>query len=359
MSGKGTAYRIIASGLLGTALFSDWHKDKHVIFAAAEHQTTASTLLTTSSETVEVEETTSSDNVPTSVSSESSSVNSSSQQQSAAESVKTDTTTSSQAQAVEKKELSAKLPATADEEQVEENYQISIVKNVSTSEFIEAIGSQAQAIAAANDLYASVMIAQAILETGSGSSALSQPPNYNLFGIKGSFEGASVTFSTQEDPGTGNLYTIKAAFRKYPSYKESLKDYAELLKQGISGNCNFYAQTWKSNTTHYKEATAFLTGSYATDVYYDKKLNALIEAYQLTQYDGAATSSQNNNQSESTAINGESTDTIEFNMSTDELLSPGRVVPDYAFQTTLPQLEQAINQRAAKDIKGSQPVNRT
>ena len=33
------------------------------------------------------------------------------------------------------------------------------------------------------------MIAQAILESDSGRSALAKSPNHNLFGIKGAFEG--------------------------------------------------------------------------------------------------------------------------------------------------------------------------
>ncbi len=45
------------------------------------------------------------------------------------------------------------------------------------------------------------MIAQAILESGSGNSALAAPPNYNLFGIKGAYQGQSVSFPTQEDDG--------------------------------------------------------------------------------------------------------------------------------------------------------------
>ena len=33
------------------------------------------------------------------------------------------------------------------------------------------------------------------------------------------------------------------------------------------------------------QGNKILTGRYATDTYYDKKLNALIETYQLTEYD--------------------------------------------------------------------------
>ena len=174
-------------------------------------------------------------------------------------------------------------PATKQE--IEENYQFSVVKNQTTQEFIDTIGKDAQKIAWDEGLYASVMIAQAILETGSGNSQLARPPHHNLFGIKGSYKGKQVNFATQEDNGSGQLYTIRSGFRQYPSYKESLEDYAALLKNGISGNSDFYQAVWKEYATTYQAATKALTGKYATDTQYDKKLNALIETYKLTEYD--------------------------------------------------------------------------
>lgn len=157
--------------------------------------------------------------------------------------------------------------------------------NNTTEEFIRKIGPLAAKIGDEQGLYASVMIAQAILESGSGNSTLAGMPNYNLFGIKGSYKGKSVGMPTQEDTGSGALYTINANFRRYPSYKESLEDYAKLLKKGISGNEAFYQGTWKANTTSYQEATAYLTGKYATDIHYASKLNGLIKTYNLTRYD--------------------------------------------------------------------------
>lgn len=170
-------------------------------------------------------------------------------------------------------------------QKVEENYSFSVVKNQTTEEFIQVIGSDAQQIAWDNGLYASVMIAQAILETGSGNSQLARPPYHNLFGIKGSYQGKQVHFNTQEDKGNGQLYTIQSAFRQYPSYKKSLEDYASLLKNGLSGNPSFYQGTWKDNTATYQEVTRALTGKYATDTSYDQKLNALIETYDLMRFD--------------------------------------------------------------------------
>lgn len=156
---------------------------------------------------------------------------------------------------------------------------IRFVRNQTTAQFVAAVGENAQLVAEEQDLYASVMLAQAILESASGNSSLASPPNYNLFGIKGSYQGASASFATQEDNGAGQYYTIQASFRKYPSYKESLEDYAKLL------HSSFYQGAWKSQTNNYQEVTQFLTGRYATDTRYAEKLNALIETYELTKYD--------------------------------------------------------------------------
>ncbi|EOS8048035.1 peptidoglycan DD-metalloendopeptidase family protein [Enterococcus hirae] len=158
-------------------------------------------------------------------------------------------------------------------------------KDESVESFIRKIGESARKIGQENNLYASVMIAQAILESASGQSQLAQAPNYNLFGIKGTHNGKGVSFATQEDLGNGTLYTTQATFRQYENYEDSLNDYAQLLKEGLTGNSHFYEGVWKSNAKTYQEATKFLTGRYATDTSYDKKLNGLIETYDLTKYD--------------------------------------------------------------------------
>lgn len=165
------------------------------------------------------------------------------------------------------------------------NAPIKYTRNQSTAEFIEEIGESAREIGQKNNLYASVMIAQAILESGSGNSGLSRQPNYNLFGIKGTYKGESVEMATLEDDGKGGMFTISAKFRKYPSYKESLEDYAVLMTGGTSGRSTYYQGAWKSTTQNYQEATKYLTGRYATDTRYNDKLNGLIETYGLAKYD--------------------------------------------------------------------------
>lgn len=165
----------------------------------------------------------------------------------------------------------------------------SAAKRFSPTEFIGTVANSAQTIAKNNNLYASVMIAQAALESGWGNSSLAQAPNYNLFGIKGSYNGQSITVDTLEDPGNGNYYQIKDSFKRYNSYAESLQDYANTLTGTDSTwRAEFYAGALRSNTNTYQDATAHLTGRYATDTRYAAKLNNLIEQYGLTTYDGSS-----------------------------------------------------------------------
>lgn len=93
-----------------------------------------------------------------------------------------------------------------------------------TVAFIAEIGETSRYLAARNDLYASVMIAQAILESDSGQSQLSQKPLYNFFGIKGEYNGQSVTLPTWEDDGKGNPYHIDAPFCPMVLMENSLQD---------------------------------------------------------------------------------------------------------------------------------------
>lgn len=181
-------------------------------------------------------------------------------------------------------------------------------KNESVEQFIQKIGEAARKVGQENDLYASVMIAQAILESASGQSLLSKAPNYNLFGIKGTYNGKGVSFTTQEDLGNGTLYTTQATFRQYQSYEESLKDYAKLLKEGLAGNASFYKGVWKNKAKTYQEATQYLTGRYATDSQYNQKLNGLIETYDLTMYDHPKATVEMT-ESDFPAYNGENYDT--------------------------------------------------
>ncbi|WP_412518930.1 amidase domain-containing protein [Staphylococcus simulans] len=161
---------------------------------------------------------------------------------------------------------------------------IAVSENKATRDFIKSIAKDAHDVGQDKDIYASVMIAQAILESDSGNSSLARAPHYNLFGIKGAYKGHSANFNTLEDNG-GSMYQISAGFRSYPSEKESLEDYADLIKNGIDGNPTIYQPTWKSEAATYRDATRHLAHTYATDSRYADKLNSLIKHYDLTRFD--------------------------------------------------------------------------
>lgn len=163
-----------------------------------------------------------------------------------------------------------------------------VVATVPGNAFINSISSDVVEIANDYGLYASIMLAQASLESMYGQSGLATVPNYNLFGIKGQYNGQSVLFETNEQTVDGTVYRTKSAFRKYASYKESLIDYAQLLAGGTSRNSGYYAGVLKANTMSYKEALQALQGRYATDQSYASKLQSIIDAYNLTRFDNIA-----------------------------------------------------------------------
>ena len=172
----------------------------------------------------------------------------------------------------------------------------------SQTAFINTIAAYAAPIAQANDLYTSVMIAQAIVESGWGQSALAQAPNYNLFGIKGSYNGQTVYMNTKEFLN-GQYVTKNEPFRQYPSYAESFQDNANVLKTTSFGGSYYYTGAWKSNTTSYTDATAWLTGRYATAPNYATVLNRVIAQYNLTQYDSPSTTRTSTTSTTNTTTN--------------------------------------------------------
>lgn len=151
------------------------------------------------------------------------------------------------------------------------------------AEFINRVSPAAVIIAEENGIYPSVMIAQAGLESGWGSSGLAKKYN-NLMGTKGSWQGNSVTMSTREEI-SGEKVQIDAGFSVYNSWADSLNRYAQMMRNGLDWDHDFYQGTWRENSESYQEATAWLVGRYATDSSYADKLNSTIENYDLTRFD--------------------------------------------------------------------------
>ena len=120
---------------------------------------------------------------------------------------------------------------------------------------------------------ASVTLAQGIHETGAGTSDLVISSN-NHFGIKCHKEWSGPSVKYDDD-------SLQECFRKYEHAAQSYEDHAAFLTSRA-----WYAPLFQLPKDDYKAwAKGLRKAGYATDVKYPEKLIALIERYQLQQYD--------------------------------------------------------------------------
>ena len=119
----------------------------------------------------------------------------------------------------------------------------------------------------------SITLGQAILESGAGTGPLSVQAN-NHFGIKCHKEwtGPSIRYDDDEE---------KECFRKYDDPGQSFRDHSFFLTSRPR-----YATLFTLDKNDYKSwANGIKAAGYATDAKYPDKLIALIERYQLNQFD--------------------------------------------------------------------------
>lgn len=124
-----------------------------------------------------------------------------------------------------------------------------------------------------------LILAQAALESGWGRRQILKANgelSFNLFGIKASkgWTGA-VTEATTTEFENGVAKKIKAKFRVYGSYFESLADYIRLIMQNPR-----YAKVASAKTPE-QGAHALQHAGYATDPNYAQKLNNIIQQLKL------------------------------------------------------------------------------
>ncbi|WP_312041008.1 LysM peptidoglycan-binding domain-containing protein [Leuconostoc lactis] len=140
----------------------------------------------------------------------------------------------------------------------------------------------AQAATAGTGVLASVTVAQAILESGWGQSALASAPYHNLFGIKKGFgwTGAVVNMNTSEFEN-GKWVTVVAPFRAYGSQMASFQDHTNFLLANSR-----YAANGVTNAPNYIAMAAGLQAAgYATAPTYASALINLVERYNLQSLD--------------------------------------------------------------------------
>lgn len=151
----------------------------------------------------------------------------------------------------------------------------------STEQFLLIIYDMVIQDAKRANILASVTAAQAIIESANGNSALAKAPNNNLFGIKGSYNGQSCYFNTLEWTGSG-YDTVRAAFRKYPSWRESIWDHNDFLLQNKRYKNLIGDKDYKS------VCRKLQADGYATSPTYANTLINTIEKYHLYEWDSGS-----------------------------------------------------------------------
>lgn len=166
--------------------------------------------------------------------------------------------------------------------------------DLSEKDAVPIIGELCRKDMKESGILASISAAQFILESGYGKSELGQNAN-NMFGMKkslsgntwagSSWDGTSVyTKKTQEQNADGSYETITGDFRKYSCVEDSVADHSAYLLGAKNGKALRYKGI-KGMTDYKKVAQLIKDGGYATSLSYVDKLCAIIEKWNLTQYD--------------------------------------------------------------------------
>ncbi|WP_460874176.1 glucosaminidase domain-containing protein [Furfurilactobacillus cerevisiae] len=146
------------------------------------------------------------------------------------------------------------------------------------TDFLMQVESGAQQNWAHYGILPSVTGAQAILESGWGTSQLATNA-HNLFGIKGAnIDGATVRMPTREVVN-GYSLSVWANFRAYPSFIESIADHGQFL----SVNSRYHNVLGERDA--WLAAQKLQSDGYATDPAYADELMQIIRANNLTRWD--------------------------------------------------------------------------
>lgn len=143
-------------------------------------------------------------------------------------------------------------------------------------------------------LFPSVIIAQAILESGWGESALAKQYN-NHFGMKkgsgtnyGGWDGQTVTLKTGEVIN-GQSITVNGVFRVYPSLEASIIDH-----NGLFFTLSRYRDVCTAKTPR-EQITAIKNGGYATATHYVDAVMNVIDSNNLARFDSMPGGGTNTN----------------------------------------------------------------
>ncbi|MFM7400020.1 MAG: glucosaminidase domain-containing protein [Bacteroidota bacterium] len=131
---------------------------------------------------------------------------------------------------------------------------------------------------------ASITLAQGLLESAAGTSTLATIAN-NHFGIKCGDDWEGETYFKVDDDLDRNGNVRRSCFRKYESAQESFADHSEFLAGQRKEQRYGFLFTQLGPTDYKNWARGLQSAGYATAKDYADNLIALIERYNLHQYD--------------------------------------------------------------------------
>ena len=169
--------------------------------------------------------------------------------------------------------------------------------NADQDEFLNKVSEGAMNSWVKYGVLPSVVIAQAINESGWGKSGLSVQQN-NLFGVKGTGDAGTGSWATGEDNADGSSYTINANFAAYSSWSASIEAHGKLIS-GNTGMSNYLAAVKDKDAL--KSITAIKNGGYATATDYVEVTMNIINDFGLLEYDKYAIEYTDKNGFEATA----------------------------------------------------------
>lgn len=157
-----------------------------------------------------------------------------------------------------------------------------MIKGMSRKSFIKSITPHALKVQDEYGIPASIVIAQAVLESDNGESPLSS--NYhNHFGMKAgaSWDGATAVLSTKEY--AGGWVSEDARFRSYANIEDSFMDYGRM----VTTHSAWSQDLARSGGDPEQFVRGMVTGElqYATDPGYVEKVMGIVNAHNLTTLD--------------------------------------------------------------------------
>ena len=145
-------------------------------------------------------------------------------------------------------------------------------------DFLAKYGDDAQAVQKTYGIPASVVLAQAALESDWGRSGLAAS-FYNFFGIKGKGSAGTQYLPTTEYEN-GKYKASLGGFATYLDPKDSFLDYGDFLRRN-----DRYKPVFGAGADPMAVADALQAAGYATDPKYSTKIKSVIVSNGLTAYD--------------------------------------------------------------------------